>query len=210
MNQASIIVLISGNGTNLQAIIDEINQGSLNAKISLVISNRMKAYGLVRAQEAGIPVVYLPFLSKKMCRLDYEKRLFHEIISQDKPDLVVCAGWMYILGSEFLDELKHEMIPIINLHPALPGMFPGKDAIAQAFHAYQEGKVNRTGCMVHYVIPKIDAGAVIETTEVVISDNETEESLRKKVQSVEKPTLLRAIKQILGEDKMTNDEILKE
>lgn len=207
-----IVVLISGSGTNLQAIIDEVKTGSLQelAEISLVISNRKNAYGITRAHDNGIPCLYLPFLRKKMSRDEYEENLATAIISQGHPDLIVCAGWMHILGEAILDVLNELRVPIINLHPALPGMFPGADAIGDAWKAYQKGDIDRSGCMIHHVIPEIDAGAVIETCEVMIDDKDTEESFRENIRSVEKPTLIKAIKRLIEKKNFDSESHSKE
>ena len=122
------------------------------------------------------------------------KKLLEKIMDIS-PDLIVCAGWMHILGSEFLNGLEN--IPIINLHPALPGMFPGADGIGDALKAYQEGKISQTGVMVHEVIAEIDAGKVLGTVIVPIEKTDNLETLSHKVKSAEKPLLLSVIKQII-------------
>jgi folate-dependent phosphoribosylglycinamide formyltransferase PurN len=111
----SLTVLISGGGSNLQAIIDAIHSQSLPIQISLVLSNRKLAHGLIRAQSASIPTT-IHSLSKKE-RSTYDRELA-TILNNSKPDLIVLAGFMHILSKEFLDIVN---VPIINLHPALPG-----------------------------------------------------------------------------------------
>lgn len=182
----SIIVLISGNGTNLQAIID------VHIPITEVISNRSKAGGLVRAEKHGIPTSIHPW-NRKEARVLYDLRLA-QYINGLQADLVVLAGWMHIFTKEFLKTLNK---PIINLHPALPDTFKGADAIGMAWEAYQKGLCKETGAMVHYVVPEIDSGEVIATEKVEIEDGDTLEMLRVKVQKIEKPLLIRAIKHIL-------------
>jgi phosphoribosylglycinamide formyltransferase len=139
--QTRITVLISGSGTNLQAIIDAIDAGTLpNTSIVRVISNRMKAYGLTRARDAGIPTTYHNLKRieddavskltskgadlddqqrsalKKQARLNFDAQLA-DIILADKPDLIVCAGFMHILSERLLEPLQEADIDIINLHP---------------------------------------------------------------------------------------------
>lgn len=207
-----ITVLISGNGTNLQEIIDRINQGVLghDIRINHVISNRKKAYGLIRAQEAKIKSSYFCFQKEKQDRDSYEQELF-KLITDDKPELIVLAGWMHVLGLKFLNNIG---IPIINLHPALPGQFPGVNAIKQAWDAYNRGEMNQpiTGCMVHFVIPEIDAGEVITSTQVRILPDDTLDSLTQRIQYTEKSTLISAIIEVIDriKNKPQNDEVSDE
>jgi len=196
MNYPKLVVLISGNGSNLQAIIDSthgINPNiTIRANVVAVISNRKKAYGLERARKYNIPAIYLPFKSKKMDRIEYDKFLANEI-SKLEPDLIILAGWMHILSNDFLKIHKR----VINLHPALPGEFPGKDAIGMAYQAFKEGKTKRTGAMVHWVIPELDAGEPLETIKIKILNNDFENDLRKRVQYYEKELLLKSINKVL-------------
>lgn len=165
-----ITVLISGNGTNLQALIDARDDALKNCSIVRVISNRMKAYGLNRAKEASIPTHYhnlIPYREKSAenARTEYDKDLA-AIVLADKPDLVVCAGWMSILADTFLDPLAEAHVPIINLHPALPGQFNGAKAIERAHEAWLEGKIEKTGIMIHYVESEVDMGKPILVEEI--------------------------------------------
>ncbi|KAF6225607.1 hypothetical protein HO133_009607 [Letharia lupina] len=165
-----ITVLISGNGTNLQALIDARDDALENCSIVRVISNRMKAYGLHRAKEASIPTHYhnlIPYRENfaENARTEYDKDLA-AIVLADKPDLVVCAGWMSILADTFLDPLAEAHVPIINLHPALPGQFNGAKAIERAHKAWLEGKIEKTGIMIHYVESEVDMGKPILVEEI--------------------------------------------
>jgi phosphoribosylglycinamide formyltransferase len=126
----TLVVLISGSGTNLQALIDA-QETDIPAKIVHVVSNRQKAFGLQRAERANIPTTYHNLLKYKKKELDeqkarakYDKDLA-DIILDIRPSLVVCAGWMHILAPTFLGPLAESRIPVINLHPALPGQFNG-------------------------------------------------------------------------------------
>lgn len=122
-------ILISGNGSNLQALIDATRSTMPYLQIIRVISNKAKAYGLTRAKEASIPTTYHNLISgkyyesgeqdpekKKAGREKYDARLA-ELVLADEPDIVVCAGWMHVLSPQFLDPLAEKKVPIINLHP---------------------------------------------------------------------------------------------
>lgn len=188
-----LLIFISGDGSNLQSIIDECNNGILNAKIVGVISNKENAYGMKRAENNKIPTYYKPYISDSEKRDDYDEKLANFVLSIDH-DLIILAGWMLLVGKNFLNKLNK---PIINLHPALPGQFPGKDAIKDAFNAYKLGKIKNTGVMVHHVVEEMDAGNVIDTTEVPILNTDTEDILRKRIKYYEKSVLLHSIQKVL-------------
>lgn len=191
-----LAVLISGNGSNLQAIIDRIGDGDLDAEIAVVVSNRADAYGLQRAAAAGIPTEVLDLGETKATggdRTSYDFELAG-LVAGYKPDLVVLAGWMLILGTEFLDRFTPN---IINLHPALPGVFPGTEAIARAYTAYQDGEIKHTGVMVHRVIEEVDAGAVIVKEPVPIFPDDSVEDLEARVHMVEHNLIVAAIDMVL-------------
>jgi phosphoribosylglycinamide formyltransferase len=193
---ARILVLISGNGSNLQALIDACDTPKLpSSRIIRVISNRKDAYGLVRAQNASIATTYHNLVKYKkqqaateagvlLAREAYDHDLA-QLILEDKPDLVVCAGWMHILSSVFVNTLATAKIATINLHPALPGQFNGAGAIHRAYAAFQEGEIERTGVMIHHVISEVDMGEPIVTQEVPIGKGESEEELEKRIHEVE-------------------------
>src|SRR5919108_1062034 len=154
---AHLVVLISGNGSNLQAILDACSSGELDAKVVCVISNKADAYGLVRAKNAGVEAIYFP-KQENESRREYDARLANEVTSK-QTDYIILAGWMRILTSAFLD---HFLNRVINLHPALPNTFPGTHAIERAFEAYQRGEITHTGVMVHLVPDEgVDNGPVI-------------------------------------------------
>ncbi|KAI9781432.1 MAG: hypothetical protein M1839_006026 [Geoglossum umbratile] len=197
-------VLISGNGTNLQALIDACSSNLLpSTSITRVISNRKGAFGLKRAENAGIPTTYHNLLTYKrryngtedttptpgdaadtVARAAYDADLA-SILLADNPDLVVCAGWMHILTNSFLNPLSAARIPVINLHPALPGEFDGANAIARAYAAFQEGRIKRTGAMIHYVVRDVDRGQPIVVREVGMREGETLEGLEERIHAVE-------------------------
>ena len=190
---SKLVVLISGNGSNLQAIIDACRDGYLEAQVVAVVSNRKQAYGLQRAEKAGIPTRYhplKPYREADRSRRDYDADLA-EIVGEYNPDLVVLAGWMLILSADFLDHFSYR---VVNLHPALPGQFPGAHAIEEAFEAYQQGEIKETGVMVHLVPDEaVDAGPVIAKQSVPIYRSDTLEMLTKRIHNVEHPLLINAL-----------------
>ncbi|MGC9521497.1 MAG: phosphoribosylglycinamide formyltransferase [Anaerolineae bacterium] len=191
-----IAVFVSGNGTNLQAIIDAMAADDLpGAELALVVSNRRDAYGAKRAIHHGIPLVYfplLPYRNAKRPREDYDADLAR-IMQAFGIEWVVLAGWMHIFTNAFI---RHFPSRILNLHPALPGMFPGTDAIERAYEAYQRGEIEHTGVMVHLVPDEaVDAGPVIARAEVPIQPGDTLEALEARVHAVEHHLLVRAIRE---------------
>lgn len=191
-----LAVLISGNGSNLQALIDNIASGDLDAEIAVVVSNRSDAYGLVRATEAGIPVKVLTLasvLDRAGDRTAYDNELAG-LVESYSPDLVVLAGWMLILGVDFLDRFPDR---VLNLHPAMPGAFPGTNAIARAHAAYGRGEIKRTGVMVHRVVAEVDAGPVITMEPVPIYPDDTVADLEERVHFVEHNLIVAAVDMVL-------------
>ncbi|KAG1084332.1 hypothetical protein G6F42_021831 [Rhizopus arrhizus] len=124
----SIVVLISGSGTNLQALIDATQDGRLKGKIIAVVSNRKNAFGLERAKKAGIPTRTFSlkqFKDQGKTRVDFDVHVAKTIQEEYHPDLVILAGWMHILSPDFLAFFNNN---VMNLHPALPGQFDGRDS----------------------------------------------------------------------------------
>jgi formyltetrahydrofolate-dependent phosphoribosylglycinamide formyltransferase len=191
---ARLVVLISGNGSNLQAILDACSSGELDAKVVSVISNKADAYGLVRAKNAGVPAIY--FAKKENeSRHGYDARLAASV-STCFPDYVVLAGWMRILSSSFLSLFPNR---VINLHPALPEMFPGIHAIERAFEAYQRGDIKQTGVMIHLVPDEgVDNGPVLATDVVSIEKNDTLETLEARVHQTEHRLLVNTLKSMIS------------
>ena len=133
----TIVVFISGNGSNLQAILDACASGELNAQVVAVISNKRDAFGLERAQRANVPAIAKP-KPKEQDRRDYDAELA-DLVASYQPDWVVLAGWMRVLSAAFLDRFPQH---VMNLHPALPGTFPGTHAIERAYEAYRAGEID--------------------------------------------------------------------
>ncbi|KAL1668785.1 formyl transferase [Schizophyllum commune] len=198
-----IVVLISGSGTNLQALIDAQGTDALsNAQIVLVLSNRKAAYGLQRAAQATppIPTAYLamqPYLKSHpgATRDDYDAAVA-DIVREARPDLVVLAGWMHVLGTHFLDRLQD--VPVLNLHPALPGAFEGTHAIERAYEAFQKGEVDKAGVMVHRVIREVDRGEPLVVKEVPIEKGEPLEAFEERLHKVEWQAIVEGTAKALG------------
>ncbi len=197
---ARVAVLISGNGSNLQAILDAIRMQVLGAEVVVVISNRKRAYGLERATKAGVPTRYhglKPYLDAGKTREDYDADLA-AIVGEYDPEWIVLAGWMHILSNAFL---KRYPYAVVNLHPALPGKFPGAHAIQEAYEAFQAGLIDHTGIMVHLVPDeKVDAGPVIATTEVPIYWSDTLAMLENRMHQNEHKLLVQALQRLFEGD----------
>ncbi|PKO05538.1 MAG: phosphoribosylglycinamide formyltransferase [Chloroflexi bacterium HGW-Chloroflexi-3] len=194
--KARLVVLISGNGSNLQAMIDAIQSGKMKAEIIAVISNKRDAYGLERAGKAGIPVVVLPVM-KEQTREEYDAQLA-QTVQRYVPDWVVLAGWMRILSMNFL---RHFPNRVVNLHPALPGTFPGTHAIERAYEAFQQGEISTTGVMVHLVPDEgVDAGPVLAQTQVKILPGDTLEDLETRIHQTEHRLLVDTLVQLISKE----------
>jgi formyltetrahydrofolate-dependent phosphoribosylglycinamide formyltransferase len=186
-------VLLSGNGSNLQAILDACAAGELPARVAAVFSDKADAYGLVRAHQAGIDAIHFTRLGSES-RQDYDARLAALVLTY-APRFIVLAGWMRILSAAFLDRFPFQ---VINLHPALPGAFPGTRAIERAFEAFKNQEISQTGVMVHFVPDEgVDNGPVLGTQIVRIQYNDTLESLTRRIQDVEHDLLVKTLHRLL-------------
>ena len=184
-----IVVLVSGNGSNLQAVLDACADGRLPADVVAVVSNRSGAYALERAATAGVPSVHVGKHDDES-RRDYDARLA-DIVAGFAPDLVVLAGWMRILTSDFLGWFPDR---VINLHPARPGELPGTNAIERAWHEAMAGERTVTGVMVHLVPDEgVDDGPVLATDDVPIRPDDTLETLEARIHAVEHRLLVDTI-----------------
>jgi phosphoribosylglycinamide formyltransferase-1 len=171
-----IVVLISGNGSNLQAIIDEIDRRMLDISIKAVISNKSSAYGLERAKKANIPThVLLP--KDFSSRAEFDQAL-RQLIDQYQPQLVVLAGFMRILSAEFV---SHYVGRLINIHPSLLPKLKGLNTHARAI---ADGE-KMHGCTVHFVNAEMDEGPIIAQMECEITADDTAETLQEKVHQLE-------------------------
>lgn len=192
-NLTRLVVLISGNGTNLQAVLDGCAAGRLTACVVAVFSNQADAYGLRRANQAGVPAFCFP---KPLGgdRRSYDTELGKRVEAFD-PDWVLLLGWMRMLSTAFLDRFPGR---VINLHPALPGTFPGTHAIERTFTAYREGKVQQAGVMVHLVPDEaMDCGPVLGQEVVPIFPEDSLQSLKARVHQTEHHLLLKVLEEIM-------------
>ncbi len=251
-----VTVLISGSGSNLQAILDATAASDrllADCKVTAVISSRSDAYGLTRARSTKpvpTPAEAFPLLrwkklpgNESKSRQDWDHQLAHTIVDT-RPDVVVLAGWMLILGPDFLRQLvrnwdgdgddaeattsedtpcvdptgervgaglatpghspytapsalRGSPIPIINLHPALPGQFPGAHAIKDAYDSYLAGKITSTGLMIHRVIPELDAGEPVIVRTVPIREGDSLEQLEQRIHEVEHEAIVQAVRKVV-------------
>jgi phosphoribosylglycinamide formyltransferase-1 len=175
-----IVVLISGSGSNLQAIIDAVASDRLPVEIRAVISNRPGVKGLERAQQAGIPTEVLDH-NDHASREAFDKAL-QERIDTYEPQLVVLAGFMRLLTDTFVN---HYIGRMLNIHPSLLPNFKGLNTHRRALEAYHKGEITEHGASVHFVTPDLDGGPVILQARVPIKDNDTPESLAARVLMVE-------------------------
>jgi len=190
--EIALVVLISGFGSNLQAILDAARLGTLPTRVCAVVSNKADAYGLERARLAGLPAIAHVY-KKGQERTDYDRRLA-DIVASYRPDWVVLAGWMRILSPAFLERFPNR---VVNLHPALPGMFPGTHAIERALEAYSSGQIGYTGVMVHLVPDEgVDNGPVLNQRVVPILPEDTLETLEARVHQVEHTLLIDTLKSL--------------
>src|SRR4051812_16933886 len=181
-----IVVLASGTGSNLQAILDACAGGALRAQVVAAVSDRSDAVALTRACGAGVPAIALA-PGPGEARGDYDVRLA-ETVRAHHPDLVVLAGWMRILTMSFLGHFPDR---VVNLHPALPGELPGTRAIERAWQEALAGERTATGVMVHLVPSEsIDDGPVLGSTTVPIHPDDTLESLTARVHGAEHELLV--------------------
>ena len=193
MMQNNVIgVLASGRGTNLQAIIDSKEKGALNISIGVVISDKPSAKALEIAKEYEIPAICV---DRKQCdsQKDFEEKIVSEL-KKHNVSLVVLAGFMRILSPYFVQEFKER---IINIHPSLLPSFPGKNAHEQVI-AYG-AKVS--GCTIHFVDEGMDSGPIILQEAIPVLDNDTEDSLAKRILYLEHTLYPKAISLVL-EDKL--------
>ena len=189
---ARLVVLASGSGTNLQAIIDATAARQLDAAVVAVVSNVANAYALERARATGLVAIPLPPRPDES-RREYDLRLA-AAVSEFEPDFVVLAGWMRLLRMAFLERFPKQ---VVNLHPALPGDLPGMHAIERAYAQFVDGNRSSTGVMVHLVPDEgVDDGPVLRTRRVPIEPGDTLDSLATRVHAAEHRTLVEALRDL--------------
>lgn len=179
-----IVVLVSGSGTNLQAVIDAVKTGELELEIAAVGSDMPDCGGLQRATTAGIATFAVP-LVKGGDRSAWNREL-RDAVSDYEPDLVVSSGFMRILGAEFLEGIS---APIINTHPAILPSFPGAHAVRDAL----SHGVKITGCTVHQVDAGVDTGPIIAQEAVRVEPGDDQESLHERIKQQERALLVQTL-----------------
>jgi formyltetrahydrofolate-dependent phosphoribosylglycinamide formyltransferase len=188
-----LVVLASGTGSNLQAILDACAHGRLPARVVGVVSDQPAAYALARAGDARVPATPLPRRPGE-ARADYDTRLA-AAVGAFEPDLVVLAGWMRVLTMKFLGAFPNK---VVNLHPARPGELPGTHAVERAYDEARSGHRTATGVMVHFVPDEgVDDGPVVATVDVPIHDADTLDDLTARVHAAEHDLLVAALATIL-------------
>ena len=181
-------VLLSGRGSNFEAIAQSIAEGLLEAEIAVVVSNRPQARGIEIARARGLPAVVIP--SKGVPREEYDRRVAAELQSRGV-DLVCLAGFMRLLTPEFCRTFP---LRVLNIHPSLLPAFPGLDAQRQAL----EHGVKIAGCTVHFVDEKLDAGPIVAQAAVRVLDTDTEDALADRILAEEHRLYTEAIRTILS------------
>ncbi|MCG9598282.1 phosphoribosylglycinamide formyltransferase [Vibrio sp. Isolate25] len=193
----SIVVLVSGNGSNLQAIIDACETKISTGRVTAVFSNKATAYGLERAKKAGAAAHFLDPKS-----FDTRDAFDHELMKQIdeyKPDVIVLAGYMRILSGEFVRHYRGRMI---NIHPSLLPKYPGLNTYQRAIHAGDE----EHGTSVHFVTEQLDGGPVILQAKVPIFDEDTVETLTERVQTQEHKIYPLVVQWLVEERLIMKDE----
>ena len=184
-----IAILLSGRGSNSEAIADNVTAGRINAEIAVVLSNRADALGLERARQRALPAVFLP--SKGLEREAYDRQVV-AVLQEKRVDLVCLAGFMRVLSPYFVREFRNR---ILNIHPALLPAFPGLEAQRQAL----EHGVKVSGCTVHFVDEFVDHGPVILQACVPVLDDDTAETLAARILREEHRIYSEAINLVLND-----------
>ena len=182
----NIAIFVSGNGSNLQALIDAEQSGNLSdGEIKLVVCDQPDAFAMIRAQKANIPV-FLQEGEGYVSREEYDQAIIKRL-KKDKIELIILAGFMRILSGHFVNEYKNK---ILNIHPALLPDFKGANGIKDAY----EANVDVTGVTVHFVTEELDSGPVILQEKVPIEKDDTLEKLEEKIHKVEHEMYPEAVK----------------
>jgi phosphoribosylglycinamide formyltransferase 1 len=183
-------ILLSGRGSNFEAIADSIKAGRLNAEIAIVISNRAEAPGLESAKRRGLKTQLIP--SKGKVRLDHDVEVV-AALKRAKVDLVCLAGYMRLLSPEFVRSFPNR---IVNIHPSLLPAFPGRDAQKQAL----DYGVKVTGCTVHFVDEHLDHGPIILQKTVPVLENDDERALSQRILEQEHSAYSEGIGLVLSDE----------
>ncbi|GGO83390.1 phosphoribosylglycinamide formyltransferase [Wenjunlia tyrosinilytica] len=187
---ARLVVLVSGSGTNLQALLDAAEDPAYGAAVVAVGADRPGITGLERAERAGVPT-FVRRVQDFADRVEWDRSLTGAV-AEHRPDLVVSAGFMKIVGKEFLARFGGR---VVNTHPALLPSFPGAHGVRDAL-AYG-AKV--TGCTVHFVDDGVDTGPIIAQHVVDIHEDDTEEALHERIKTVEREALVHVVGRLARE-----------
>jgi len=193
-------ILLSGRGSNFEAIAQQIDEGNLNAEIAVVVSNVQSAPGLQRARARGLNVFSAN--SKGLSRDAFDRQVIH-VLEETRVDLVCLAGFMRLLSPSFIQTFRNR---ILNIHPSLLPAFPGLDAQRQAL----EYGVKVSGCTVHFVDEGLDSGPIILQAVVPVLDGDTEESLSARILEQEHQIYPKAIQYVLdGQIRINGRRVLQ-
>ena len=196
-------ILASHRGTNFQAIIDACNEGILNAKITVAISNNSNALALGRAKEAGIPAFHLSGNTHPGPN-ELDSAILETLTSHDV-DLVVLVGYLKKLGTRTLAHFDHR---IVNIHPALLPSYGGKGMFGKKIHqAVLDNKENETGITMHYVDGEYDTGDIIAQVRVPVSESDTVSALEKKILQHEHQFLIATLNQLISQEPVCQNKL---
>jgi len=191
---ARLVVLASGSGTNCEAVMAACAEGVLAADVVAVVTNNPEAGVIGRARRFGVPATVVEHRGRDPEARQRDDARLIDALEALRPDLVVLAGWMRILSAEV-----GARFPIINLHPALPGEFPGVRAIERAFEAWKAGEIDRSGVMVHRVPDEgVDVGPVVMTEAVPFLAGDTLDTFAERIHATEHRLLVDAIRFVLS------------
>jgi phosphoribosylglycinamide formyltransferase-1 len=194
---ARLVVLASGNGTNLQAIINACESKQIDAQVVGVVSDQHEAFALNRAQCNNVETAVV-VIKPHETREQYDARLA-QIVGAWQPHIVVLAGFMRLLSNTFLSQFPNQ---VINIHPALPGQLPGTHAIERAFTEFTQGARRATGVMVHFVPDEgVDNGPVIAQQTVPIHVADTLSTLEARVHATEHALVINALQLLITQQK---------
>jgi len=200
-----IVALASGNGSNLQAVLDASAAPGFGAVVVAVVSDWPDAFALERAGRAGVPAIALP-RAKGRRRADYDAALA-DAVAAYAPDYILLLGWMRILSNAFLSRFPGK---VVNLHPALPGTFPGTHSIERALEAYRSGRIQKTGVMTHFVPDEgVDSGPVIAVAKVEIRPEDDLASLESRVHSTEHRLIVETVTNLIKKENHGDTEEYK-
>lgn len=200
MSSKKIVVLISGSGSNLQALMDKLHKQQINnqhVEIVAVISNKADAYGLERAREANIPAILVA--SKGVASREQYDALLAAELEQLQPDLILLAGFMRILTSDFVNQYQGKML---NIHPSLLPKYPGVNTHQRAIDAGDEAH----GATVHFVTPELDSGPTVLQAKVPVFAEDTAQDLADRVLTQEHQIYALAASWFVGERLKMQDQ----